>query len=50
MGRWLRYELIAIDEVGYVPLAEVGAELLFQVISEPQSLDKPGAEVRSRAV
>jgi DNA replication protein DnaC len=34
MGRWLRYELIAIDEVGYVPLAEVGAELLFQVISE----------------
>lgn len=33
-GRWLRYELIAIDEVGYVPLAEVGAELLFQVISE----------------
>jgi DNA replication protein DnaC len=34
VGRWLRYELIAIDEVGYVPLAEVGAELLFQVISE----------------
>jgi DNA replication protein DnaC len=33
-GRWSRYELIAIDEVGYVPLAEVGAELLFQVISE----------------
>ena len=30
----MRYELIAIDEVGYVPLAEVGAELLFQVISE----------------
>ena len=26
--------MIAIDEVGYVPLAEVGAELLFQVISE----------------
>lgn len=34
LGRWSRYELIAIDEVGYVPLAEVGAELLFQVISE----------------
>jgi DNA replication protein DnaC len=34
MGRWARCALIAIDEVGYVPLAEVGAELLFQVISE----------------
>jgi len=32
--RWARYELIAIDEVGYVPLAEVGAEFLFQVIAE----------------
>jgi len=34
LGRWSRYELIAIDEVGYVPLADVGAELLFQVIAE----------------
>jgi DNA replication protein DnaC len=34
LGRWSRYELIALDEVGYVPLAEVGAELLFQVIAE----------------
>ena len=34
MARWARYELIAIDEVGYVPLAEVGAEFLFQVIAE----------------
>jgi DNA replication protein DnaC len=34
IGRWSRYELIAIDEVGYVPLAEAGAEMLFQVISE----------------
>ena len=34
MARWERYDLIAIDEVGYVPLAEVGAELLFQVIAE----------------
>jgi len=33
LGRWERYDLIAIDEVGYVPLAEVGAELLFQVIA-----------------
>jgi DNA replication protein DnaC len=34
LARWERYELIAIDEVGYVPLAEVGAEFLFQVIAE----------------
>ncbi len=34
LGRWARYDLIAIDEVGYVPLAELGAEFLFQVISE----------------
>lgn len=34
LARWARYDLICIDEVGYVPLAELGAELLFQVISE----------------
>jgi DNA replication protein DnaC len=34
LARWARYEVIAIDEVGYVPLAEVGAEFLFQVIAE----------------
>ena len=34
MARWNRYDLIAIDEVGYVPLAEVGAEFLFQVVAE----------------
>lgn len=34
LGRWARYELIAIDEVGYVPMAELGAELLFQVITD----------------
>lgn len=34
MARWARYDLIAIDEVGYVPLAEVGAEFLFQVVAE----------------
>src|SRR5438034_10758626 len=28
LARWLRYDRIAIDEVGYVPLAEVGAALL----------------------
>ena len=34
LSRWSRYDLICIDEVGYVPLAELGAEFLFQVISE----------------
>lgn len=34
LNRWSRYDLIALDEVGYVPLAEVGAELLFQVIAD----------------
>jgi DNA replication protein DnaC len=34
LGRWLRYDLIAVDEVGYVPLADIGAEFLFQVIAE----------------
>jgi len=34
LARWTRYELIALDEVGYVPLAGVGAEFLFQAIAE----------------
>jgi len=34
LARWSRYQVIAIDEVGYVPLAEAGAELLFQVIAD----------------
>ncbi|MGH9486038.1 MAG: IS21-like element helper ATPase IstB, partial [Terriglobales bacterium] len=34
LARWQKYDLIAIDELGYVPLAEVGAEFLFQVIAE----------------
>ena len=33
-GAWQKYELIALDEVGYVPLADIGAEFLFQVIAE----------------
>lgn len=32
LGRWERIELIGVDELGYVPLAEIGAELLFQGI------------------
>jgi len=34
MMRWQKYELIVLDEVGYVPLADIGAEFLFQVISD----------------
>jgi len=34
LARWERYDVIAIDEVGYVPLAEMGAEFLFQVVAE----------------
>jgi DNA replication protein DnaC len=34
LARWARYDLIAIDEVGYVPMVDVGAEFLFQVIAE----------------
>jgi DNA replication protein DnaC len=33
-NRWAHCELIVIDELGYVALAEVGAELLFQLIAE----------------
>jgi DNA replication protein DnaC len=34
LARWMRYDVIALDEVGYVLLAEIGAEFLFQVIAE----------------
>ena len=34
MARWRKYELIVLDEAGYVPLADTGAEFLFQVISD----------------
>jgi DNA replication protein DnaC len=32
-NRWMRYELIVIDEMAYVAMPEGAAELLFQVIS-----------------
>jgi DNA replication protein DnaC len=32
-NRWMRYELIVIDEMAYVAMPEAAAELLFQVIS-----------------
>jgi len=34
LAHWARHDLIALDEVGYVPLAELGAGFLFQVIAE----------------
>jgi DNA replication protein DnaC len=34
LQRWARYDVIVIDEVGYVPFAELGSELFYQVISE----------------
>jgi hypothetical protein len=34
LNRWRQWDLLAIDEMGYVPFEETGAELLFQVITE----------------
>jgi len=34
MHRWARVELIIIDELAYVAVADLGAELLFQLIAE----------------
>jgi DNA replication protein DnaC len=33
VGRWMRYELIVMDEMAYVAMPEPAAELLFQMIS-----------------
>jgi hypothetical protein len=35
--RWLRYDVIVLDEVGYVPLAEIGAEFLVTSASVQQA-------------
>jgi DNA replication protein DnaC len=34
VNRWMRYELIVLDEMCYVAMPEVAAELLFQVIAK----------------
>src|SRR5438045_8610442 len=34
LARGRRYDMIAIDEDGYVPIAEVGAKFLFEAITE----------------
>src|SRR6187399_37593 len=44
MSRWQKYDLIALDEVGYVPLADIGAEFLFQVISDRAHIIETGTE------
>jgi DNA replication protein DnaC len=44
MVRWMEYDLIALDEVGYVPLADVGAEFLFQVMSDRADITETGTE------
>src|SRR5919199_133384 len=34
LGKWARLDLICIDELGYVPLAEVAGELIFQIVAD----------------
>ena len=36
-NRWMRYELIVIDEMAYVAMPEAAAELLFQIISSARA-------------
>jgi DNA replication protein DnaC len=31
--RWLKFDVIIVDELGYVPFSKTGAELLFQFFS-----------------
>ncbi len=39
LARWMRYDVIALDQVGYVPLAEIGA---------PAGQDRALVDLRSR--
>ena len=34
MQRYARYDLLILDELGYIPFSKEGAELLFQVLAE----------------
>lgn len=34
LGKFSRYDLLIVDELGYVPFSKEGAELLFQVLAE----------------
>jgi DNA replication protein DnaC len=38
LQKYARYDLLILDELGYVPFSKEGAELLFQIISERQCL------------
>jgi DNA replication protein DnaC len=38
LAKWMRYDLIVFDEVGCIPLADIGAEFLFQVIADRAEL------------
>jgi hypothetical protein len=50
LGRWERLDLICIDELGYVPLAETACELMFQVMASRSSTSfmNTRAELASR--
>lgn len=45
MHRWKKFDLIVLDEVGYVPLADIGAEFMFQSLPNarngPDRNDEP---------
>jgi len=34
LARYSRYELLVLDELGYIPFSKEGAELLFQILAE----------------
>ena len=36
LGRYARYDLLILDELGYIPFSKEGGELLFQVLAERQ--------------
>jgi DNA replication protein DnaC len=36
IGRHARYDLLILDELGYIPFSKEGGELLFQVLAERQ--------------
>ena len=34
LARYARFDLLVLDELGYIPFSKEGAELLFQVLAE----------------
>jgi DNA replication protein DnaC len=47
LARWSRYDVVAIDEVGYVPTTEEGAKLLYQIISRKSSACRTDSDYES---